>query len=524
MKTRNILLGVVCAGVLSLNSCDKFLEEDPRSNQRLDSFYQNAAQAQENVNTLYRMGAPVRYGVAASAYIGPSASVPPMLTGYFTNSYEGQELIAQYSRLLSRQENTRIVSNTMNGIWNESYQAINIANGAINYIPEIEMDEALSSRLIGEAKFFRAFNYFYLVKMFGAIPLSTTMYSSLEDNLYLPRTAEEQVYALIEADLKEAVDVLPSSMFVQSGYRLTRYVAAMALANVYLQQGKYEDAADAVQIVIDSPHELTLNEDLAMNSAYNKLRTSDDLPEVIYSYEFDETISHGGWWPTYAFSSSAVSVFGTYAIFERVYGPTNRFLNVYDEQDLRIQPNQFYHWEYTNPNNGQKWSSEVAGVWYYFDETALLTSGRSTKDRNLYRYAEALLIAAEANARTIGVNNVTAGYLAQIKARADINGKTVAEYTSELEGMGVDAFVEEVWKERLRELPLEFKMWDDCLRTQQFPNISASQKGHVTFQPLVGATNASGATFKESDLLWPISMDELQRNPKLTQNPDYQVQ
>src|SRR5699024_12655372 len=95
-----------------------------------------------------------------------------MLTGYFTNSYEGQELTWKYSRELDRQNHTRTVSNTMNQIWNGSYEAINIANGAIKYIPEITMDENLQKKLVAEARFFRAFNYFYLVKTFGAIPLS----------------------------------------------------------------------------------------------------------------------------------------------------------------------------------------------------------------------------------------------------------------------------------------------------------------------------------------------------------------
>jgi len=69
---------------------------------------------------------------------------------------------------------------------------------------------------------------------------------------------------------------------------------------------------------------------------------------------------------------------------------------------------------------------------------------------------------------------------------------------------------------------LEFKMWDDILRTKMFPVISTTEAGKIDFVPLVGAKNASGATFKESDLLWPISPDEIQRNNKLTQNPGYQ--
>jgi len=90
--------------------------------------------------------------------------------------------------------------------------------------------------------------------------------------------------------------------------------------------------------------------------------------------------------------------------------------------------------------------------------------------------------------------------------------------------MGKQAFIEECWKERLREFPLEMKMWDDCLRTNKFPVISTTNKGQVTFVDLVGATNGSGATFKATDLVWPIPVEEIQRNPNLTQNEGYSAQ
>lgn len=54
-----------------------------------------------------------------------------------------------------------------------------------------------------------------------------------------------------------------------------------------------------------------------------------------------------------------------------------------------------------------------------------------------------------------------------------------------------------------------------------FPVISETDKGKVRYVTLLGAQNAAGATFKESDLLWPISVNEMQRNPNLTQNPGY---
>jgi hypothetical protein len=98
---------------------------------------------------------------------------------------------------------------------------------------------------------------------------------------------------------------------------------------------------------------------------------------------------------------------------------------VYAANDLRIQPNQFFHWNYTNPDNGKTWTApeNACGCWFWYDEDALLNTGRSTKDRDIFRYAEALLDAAESIAQSQGVTAEAAGYLAQVKARANMEGK-----------------------------------------------------------------------------------------------------
>ena len=111
--------------------------------------------------------------------------------------------------------------------------------------------------------------------------------------------------------------------------------------------------------------------------------------------------------------------------------------------------------------------------------------------------------------------------MAQVKARANMEGKDVSTIASELQRLGKQAFIEECWKERLREFPLEMKIWDDCVRTGKFPQISATNKGEVTYVDLIGAKNGSGATFKATDLYWPIPVNEIQRNPNLTQNEGY---
>ena len=98
---------------------------------------------------------------------------------------------------------------------------------------------------------------------------------------------------------------------------------------------------------------------------------------------------------------------------------------------------------------------------------------------------------------------------------------SASEIAAELQGYGKQAFIEECWKERLREMPLEMKLWDLCVRINKFPDISSTNQGQVTFVDLIGAKNGSGATFKDTDLYWPIPVNEIQRNPNLTQNTGY---
>ncbi len=515
----------VCTILLGIASCNDFLEETPKTTLTYQDFYKTQAHIEGNVNYMYRNGATISLANFGSGYLGSFGMVQGMLTGYFSNNYEGQEQVCKYSRELTRQTNTVTTSATVDNVWKDCYKIINVANGSILAIPNIPMSDDSKNQYLAESKFFRAFNYFFLVKTFGDIPFYTTFNSSSEGALYLERTAASEVYKLIEQDLTEALPHLPEKTFADNGHRITRYVAAMLLTDVYMRQRKYSEAAEQARVVINSPHRLTDNEDMGANSAYNKLRTTDDLPEVIYAREYNASISTSEWLPSYAFNASASSLKLKYDITERVYGPSSQFLNIYKSDDLRLQPNQFFHWRYTNPKNGTTWSSEEPGCWYYFDEAACLETRQGTKDWNFYRYAEALLYGAEAIVQAgNAVTSEAARYLAQVQARADMNSRTVDEITTELQLLSKEKFLETCWTEKLREFPLEFKIWDDCVRTGKFPMISTDTPGQVTYVDLIGATNGSGATIKASDLLWPISVNEIQRNPNLSQNEGYSRQ
>src|SRR5262245_40205889 len=95
-------------------------------------------------------------------------------------------------------------------IWGSAYDAINRANSVLDHVPNITMDEALKNRILAEAKFLRATHYFNLVRMFGGVPIKLHETQGL-DSLQVARNTAQEVYAQVETDLKEAINVLPSA-------------------------------------------------------------------------------------------------------------------------------------------------------------------------------------------------------------------------------------------------------------------------------------------------------------------------
>lgn len=512
-----------CSLLLSLNSCDDFLTENPKSSIGAGQFFATKADAISAVNNLYRNGFPSLYN-AGSAYMGPTVMYGGYMSGLFDNQYKGQERFVQDCQNLNvdpTADNSYLLSP-----WQNCYIAIARANNAIKYIPKTPgLTESETNQYMAEAKFFRALNYFELVKLFGKVPLITEPYEALKD-LYVAPSSEADIYNLIVSDLTSALNEggLKDLPMPSNGFRISKGSVAALLADVYLNMSGYpvnvnkyaEAAATAKSLITNSAYALIQNGGTPETSAYNTLRTSDNQKEYLYVVEYDNSISNGGWRPTYCFPNEAAT-WGefTYSICCLTYRPVDQVLTVYDKvNDLRAQERQYFHTKYTytkGPKIGQTIDFNAMYPFFWFDATALYTTNQSTKDQCHYRLSEMYLIAAEALAQTSGVTNEAAGYLAEIKARASLN-KTKDQIVTELMALTKDDFIKEVWKEKIRELIFENKIWNDITRTRMYPAVVG---GNFTFVPLVGATNPWGKTFAEKDLVLPYPNDEVQRNPKL---------
>lgn len=515
--------------LMGLNSCNEFLKEEPRSQISASQFYATPADATSSVNNLYRNGFPSFYG-AGSAYMGPTIMYGGYISGLFDNQYKGQEKFVQDCQNLAIDP---VVDNgSLLSVWQNCYVAIGRANNAIKYIPTTPgLSTSEAARLLAEAKFFRALNYFHLVKMFGGVPLITEPYEAIE-NLYIEKSVEAAVYDLVVNDLTSAIGEggLTDAPMPKNGFRISKGSVSALLADVYLNMsgyplnaGKYAEAATVAKSLINnSAYSLISNGSTPEESAYNVLRTSDIQNEYLYVVEYNATVSNGGWRPTYCFPNDAAT-WGefTYSICNNAYRPVTQILSAYDKtNDLRAQEKQYFHTKYTFTKGNRKGETinfTDVTPYFWFEPEALYSTNISQKDQVHYRLAEMYLIAAEAVAQTTGVNAESAGYLATIKARASMN-KTKEQITTELLALSKDEFIKEVWKEKIRELIFENKIWNDITRTRMYPTTS---NGVFTFVPIIGAQNPWGKTFAEKNLLLPFPNDEIQRNPKLVQNIGY---
>jgi starch-binding outer membrane protein, SusD/RagB family len=514
---------------VALSSCSDFLQEVPRDEMSSEQFFTIPQHAHDAVNSLYRNGAPQIINSAAS-YGGSRAMLGNYMSGFFDNEYRGQEPHVQHSQQLSL--NGVNLASYLGGIWQDLYRGVARANNAIKYIPTVEgLPEDEAATLLAEARYFRAFAYFYLVRMYGPVPLVTEPYESLE-NLYVERAPLNEIYGLIVADLEFAANEggLPQSSMANSGNRISQGTVETLMADVYLtmsgyplQQDHYQAAANAARNVINSGAYALVQHDrdaegnvIPANSAYNKIRRADNSPnEFVYFVEYAVGIANNNY-PVYTMPVGVTSEV-IYGITNGAYQPSSEFLAGYDpENDLRIQERQFFHSSFTN-NQGRTFNFETA-PFMWFDETAMRETAASGKDQPVYKYADVLLMGAEAIANAEGVTDEAVRYLADVRSRAYWNTPR-EDVEAALRALSPQEFIEEVWKEKFREQVFEFHLWWDIQRTRKYP--ITEEGGTINYVDVIGQPNGWGRTFEERHLVFPIPDTELQRNPSLAQNPGY---
>lgn len=521
-------LFIITAALLIFTACDDFLTESPKTEIAVDQFFDSPDDARSAVNALYRDGAGAG-AYDSGGFRGSNVMIGAYMAGFFDNEGKGERIEGQLAHTL--QQDPVNFNQFAGGWWNAKFRVINRANLVLSRIDDIQgMNESERQNLTGEARYFRALNYFSLVKHFGDVPLITEPFEGLED-IFVERESSDLVYNLIIEDLNWALNntSLPDTPF-ESGNngRITRGTVATLLAKVHLQRAGfplqqnagYADAATTARQIINSGTYSLIEhgDNIDGESAYNRMRVSEQEPEYIWSIEYDGDISVSQY-PRITIPGVIRPSGIQYGRTLNMYRPINAFVRMYDpDEDLRIQNRQLFFNSLEVDGEELEFGEFAPYVW--FEEEAIFGNARGTMNLNITKYSEVLLIAAEAIARSEGVTAEAVGYLADVRDRAYWNTDR-AEIVASLSGLSPEQFVQEVWTERYRELPLDFVAWHDIQRTRQYPVASETNPGTVSYVNVIGANNNWGQTYSETDLLYPIPDDEMQRNENLTQNPGY---
>ncbi|MEJ5964145.1 RagB/SusD family nutrient uptake outer membrane protein [Pedobacter immunditicola] len=462
-----ILKYILLLNLLWVTSCKK-LDESPDSFISPVNFYETRADAIAALSATY---SPVR------------------LNGFITRNYVilGEittDNMFPLNNSAPRIELDTYVHTPLNGIvretWDNFYIGITRANTAINKIPNITMDEALKSRLVGEAKFLRAFYYFHLVRLFGDLPIVTEEVSSLDQLTFPKRNPKAEVYIQIIADLEDAEAILPPAYTGADRGRATSGAAKSFLASVYLTLKDYKLAADKANEVMN-------------------------LAGAGY-----------GLWDNYLDVYDIKNEFGKEAIFDAqfVSGPGGQGGNMiaFMAQENNsvagrgfgsFQPTPEVYDSYTAADKRKSVfftlgtdKKYYVNKWIDADAT---TENQSDNNFPLMRYAEVVLTYAEAYNEVNAPVNGNPAYNAvnSIRQRAGL---------PLLENLNQNQLREAILQERRLELAFEGSRWFDLVRTGK----------------LVSTLSAKGTpNVKEHHNLYPIPQFHIGINAELAQNPGY---
>lgn len=244
MKKSFKYITLLCAAALTvLTGCKKFLDQEVPGAYAEQDFYKTDEEASQAVVAVYDMMQAHYNNNWGSLYMVKTLlSDESNCGGSDAGDQPGYQTLDNF--------NFDATNDKVRDAWRMCYFTIYRANKVIN---RVEPVNDLRKRLIAEAKFLRAYNYFELVSLWGDVPLvlddiPPAQYTSTG------RKAKADVYTQIEKDLNEAIAVLPLKSAYAGGdrFRVSKGAAQALLGKALLYQQKYAEAAAQLETVITS--------------------------------------------------------------------------------------------------------------------------------------------------------------------------------------------------------------------------------------------------------------------------------
>ncbi|GAA4813309.1 RagB/SusD family nutrient uptake outer membrane protein [Litoribaculum gwangyangense] len=512
-KTKYILLTLTLT--LGFNSCSEdFLDRPPEDSFNVSDFFQTEDQVIASTNALYSVpwydfneNTIWVFGELSS---GNARTWDPRNADFVNFAVNGNN--AQISRT-----------------WEALFAVVAQANTIINTLP-LAVNPSISrdvvNNALGEARFIRAVAYFYIVRIWGSVPI-------IEDNASIvleprvPRNPVSDIYRFIKEDLEFAVENCYAKIRganYDANARVSSGSAKAMLAKVYLYERNYQMAYQLADEVINSGEFKLYGGDAAdsdPSGSYYDLFVpeNDNNPESIFALQWTSSsrYSEGNGLQSLLAPSGFTGGSDGYSAI----GISPDLLAAYENGDSRfyatfMERGAFYpdlNGGYTVSDNidfqGTRHGIKkyVVGAEYAVgrDDGSGLTS--TPNNTYILRYAELLLIHAEAALNGGGPISSGNESLNKVRRRAGLNNIT-------------NPTLDAVFQERRIELAFEWEFWYDVVR--QDPSVALnflSNTDRGTFNSDTGALQSEFYQATVDDLLFPYPTVETQNNPALLEAP-----
>ncbi|MET4082517.1 hypothetical protein ABIB40_002475 [Pedobacter sp. UYP30] len=453
---------IILASAATLTGCKKFLDQKPQSEITGANFYKVPSDAESGLIGCYDALQPDSYyGFDIETY-GDVVS---------DNAYAGGDNPAN---IQEDTFNTDANNANISRDWNQIYQAIGRCNDVIDNVTAMDASLFQGNRkneILAEAKFLRGLHYFNLVRIFGPVPLVVKQIKDTKpESINAGNSTIPAIYDQITKDLNEAIKDLPKDNNVG---RTTKGAAEGILAKVNLTNKNWQQAADLSKQVID------LNK-YSLVSNYDALWSGKNTTESLFEVQFTGG-TEGNTMPDLFLPFPLA----TYE-FLKFSTPTEDMIAAYEPNDTRKAASIIFADQYYGKN--------FPHVYKYRNAAGFA----APTNVPVLRYADVLLMRAEALNEISYPNAEALALLNQVRTRAGLPSKTIANVSSQ------DAMRVAIAKERRVELAFEGSRWFDLLRTG---------KAISTLQAKYPIT--------QNKLLFPIPQSQIDKNPNLKQNPGY---
>lgn len=472
-------LGVLLACLLSLASCENYLELSSPDGATTEKMWVSYDAAESYLISAYTYLQPTGWRYHEYYYLPQNFRADDLFPEYGTIAWGYLASVVGF--------NNTAASSVPKYMWQNWYRGVKLTNDIIAHVPSMSMlSEGEKNQLLAEARFLRGFYFFHLQMNFHRIIMPLEVAQSSGD-LQLAASSRAGVFAQVEKDLKFAAEHLPAT--ADSPNRAGANAAYAFLGKAYLYEGKNQEAADALDKVTGA--------ELLPGAKYRSLfdGTNESNSEIIfskgYTAEKQESLEL---YSQLAVALAPASLKGGW----EMASVSDYFMSQLEAGDLRkaatvLQSGDTFDGEqltFENPDFNM--------CIKYVESLGAISSNRSVVDIILMRYADVLLLRAEANA-ALGNTDAANADLSEIRTRA---GLPQAKFSGE-------ALTKEIRKQRMIELIGENSRFYDLVRWGV-----VGEQLQIANQPYVAA-------FKEKHSYFPIPLEETQRNKLVEPTPGF---